>query len=164
MAAFQLDEFVLLACHFAVSEPAPDEPVPAQESDEGHEPAEDSIAEPSEPFSEVELPGLNLRYTASIDEDDGRFVLIMEATVADPSLPYMLTVVTGSRITRPEDSDVSPEAAAGTLVFMSYPYLREVISSITGRSPYPPFVLPPLTKLPHPRVTGEVNEEDEGRD
>jgi hypothetical protein len=171
VAAFQLEEFVLLACHFSVSEPAPDEEesATAKDGDEGHDEGhtlaeEEPREESAELISEVDLPGLRLRYSATVDEDDRRFALIMEATIVDSSLPLELTVVTGSRISRPEDLDVTPEAAAGTLVFMSYPYLREVISSITGRSPISPVLLPPLTKLPHPRVTGEANEDDEGRD
>lgn len=101
----------------------------------------------------IEVPGARLRILDIGDEAE-EFVFILETTITDPTSPYELTVITGSSFTRP-DSSLSATDAASTLLFITYPYVRELLASISGRSPFPAFTLAPLTKLPHASVEGD---------
>jgi hypothetical protein len=166
--ALRLTDFVLLGCRFEIvgevadraAEVAPrsdtvvsielSEPAAGDQTGEGEDSKEDPLG--------LGIPGLELRYSTS--EEDDEFVFVLRLELADPSEPYRLELVTGSRFDIP-DPAVTVQQAEATLLFISYPYVRELVSNITGRTPYQQFELPPLTKLPHPRVTGEVKPADE---
>jgi hypothetical protein len=132
----------------AVSEP--DAPVTAGAEDEG----DAAVTDLEIAGGDLELEGVSLRYWASVEESD--LVLILQTSITDPAAPYHLELVTGSRFDAP-DPPVTVEAAAQTLIFISYPYVRETVANITMRSPYLAFQMPPLTRLPHPSVTGETS-------
>jgi hypothetical protein len=172
--ALRLSDFRLLACQFEilgdVADRAAEASPPFGESGRPvaeTEAADDSdspvvVAEPTDvtesasppenPDRRHEIPGVELDYSTT--EEDDEFVFILRLKVTDPTVPYSLEVVTGSRFEIP-DPPVAVQQAEATLLFVSYPYVRELVASITGRSPYQAFELPPLTRLPHPTVTGE---------
>ena len=54
-----------------------------------------------------------------------------------------------------DEGEERPTAAnlESTLVWLSYPYLREIISSISGHSPLPAYFVQALTRMPHPSVS-----------
>lgn len=137
--AIELVDFVLLACQFAVI-------------------GEDGTPDPDEQRGEppgFEVDGARL-HVLSLEEDtaEGEFVFVLQTTLVDPGSPYSLEVITGSRFTVPEPP-VTAREAASTLLFISYPYVRELVASITSRSPFQVYRLPPLTKRP---VWGEIGE------
>lgn len=105
--------------------------------------------------SAIEKRGIHVEgarlHVVSITEEDDEFTFILRTRLVEPSVPYELEVITGSSFQTPEPPVTTTEAAS-TLLFMTYPYIRELVANITGRSPYEPFTLPPLTKLPDPRV------------
>ena len=160
MAGLELNEFVLVASNFWVlAEPSEGDGDVAGENDE----PEVEVSEPDEAslfgWKTLELEDAELQYSASREEDE--FVLLARLTVNDPSAPYHVEVVTGSRFDVPDDPAVSIEEAEATLIFITYPYIREVVMNLTARSPYREFVLRPLTRLPHPRVSGDTSETHE---
>jgi hypothetical protein len=178
VAGLELTEFVLLVCDFHVLGEMPNggvspseepeirassgESEPSRVEDESmSQPPSDGMPDDSQEadWKTLELHGANLRYTATAEENE--FVLLVHLLLTDPTAPYELNVVTGSRFTAPDDPPVALEEAETTLVFITYPYLREVVSNITSRSPYREFTLRPLTRLPHPRVRGEENDGSE---
>lgn len=141
--SFELVDFVLLACQFNIVGP----PI---EDDEGEGATDDAGAEvdSSRESSGIEVDGARLNVLSiDIDEDANEFVFVLETTVTDPTALYELSVVTGSRFTVPEPLVTTTEAAS-TLLFISYPYVRELVFSLTSRSPFSGFRLPPLTKRP----------------
>lgn len=159
----RLTDFRLLACQFEIvggfadraaeATPPSGESGPAATDSDNTTRAELAADEPDD--RRHEIPGVELDY--STEEEDDQFVFILRVEVVDPSVPYKLEVVTGARFDIP-DPPVTASQAQATLLFVSYPYVRELVASITGRSPYQAYELPPLTRLPHPTVTGE----DEG--
>ncbi len=141
--SFELLEFVLLACDFNIV-------APSIEDDEGEGATDDAGAgvDSGPPATGIEVDGARLNVLSiDIDEDADEFVFVPETTVTDPAALYELSVVTGSRFTVPEPSVTTTEAAS-TLLFISYPYVRELVFSLTSRSPFSGFQLPPLTKRP----------------
>lgn len=157
MADIRLVEFVLFECDFEMrAERSGD---PASEPTDAPEDNADELESDKPDESYFEYPSgdfLELEHRAFADGDD--YVLIIDATLDTPQLPFRLSITVGARFYVPSDANAgrpAVEEAAGTLVFLCYPYLRETISGITGRSPVPPYMIPPLTKLPHPSVTGE---------
>jgi hypothetical protein len=161
-ASLRLVEFSLLSCEFAIVERVPEDSPPSIEPDlppdldAGHiAPTEDAIDDevPSAAVEgTLELDGVSLFY--SVTEEDEQFALILQTSLTDATSPYEMNIVTGSRYTLPDPPATTAEAAA-TLVFIAYPYVREIFTNITARSPYRAFMLPPLTRLPHPRVSTE---------
>lgn len=138
MAGPVLNEVVLLGCNFAALRDDHDSPPePYVEDERGY-------------VHEVE--GVSIRYSA-VDDDEGELVLFTELRLIGPDHPYELDLLVGSKFDQP-DPPLTPERAVHTLFFITYPYLRELTSSITGRSPYDPLWLPPLTKLPVRKVQG----------
>jgi hypothetical protein len=162
--AVRLTDVVLLACQFEVVDEAAERAADVTASDEAieeddrpgagetnqefDEPRGEQALESTRYFLEVE--GARLEYVATIEGDE--FVLIVHTLLNEPAAPYELELITGARYGTP-DPPVSPDEAAGTLLFMAYPYIREAVFSITGRSPYQGFLLPALAKLPHPSIT-----------
>jgi hypothetical protein len=136
VAAISLTDLVLLGSNFemwpqgAASPPSPDD------------------------NSSFQYPkGDHLDLSAEVARDGGQLVLFLTASIDDPSFPFRLNVVIGARFDVPDET-LEEQRAEGTLVWLCYPYLRELIASITGRSPLPPYYLPGLAKLPHPSVVG----------
>lgn len=140
--SIELVDFVLLACHFSIN-PSPDDGDASRNLASGETP---STQMPASPGIEVEGARLNI-LTIDVEEDENEFVFVLRTTLNDPASPYELSVVTGSRFTVPEPA-MSTDDAASTLLFISYPYVREVVFSISSRSPFSGFRLPPLTRRP----------------
>lgn len=170
MAEIRLDDFVLLSCDFEVwpsrvgAEPdeapegeAPDEPVEEVEAVAGE------AAVSAEPADDEDILGYYpagdfLQLDPSSWEHEDHYLLALSASLDDPGLPFRLNLTVGSRFFVGQDEEgnrPSLEETESTLVWLSYPYLRETISAITGRSPLLPYYLPAITKLPHPSVTEE---------
>ena len=137
----QLVNFSLLSCDFAVvgraeeedetESAVPDAPAaPVEAPDEAGPVDGDGESSPLTAADAVEgvleLEGVSLSYAVTQEEE--QFVLILQTTLTDPLAPYELTVVTGSRYTLP-DPPASAENAAATLVFISYPYVREIFTN-----------------------------------
>lgn len=160
MAGLELNDFVLLGSNFWVlAEPSEGSGDVAAENGE----PDVDVSEPDDAstldWKRLELDDAELLYSASREEDE--FVLLAQLTVKEPAAPYHVEVVTGSRFDVPDDPAVSIEEAEATLIFIAYPYIREVVMNLTARSPYREFVLRPLTRLPHPRVSGDTSESHE---
>lgn len=99
-----------------------------------------------------------LELKASAERRDDAFLLRLDATLADDRLPFELTVSAGARFIVVDAPELTAERAQSTLVFMAFPYLREMVWNLTGRSSYPPYALPPLTRLPDAPVRGDEPE------
>ncbi len=158
-----LRDFALLGCVFEIVAPD-DEEDDSREDAEQSERSEEIEGEPrdeafdaidadAEASAVLELEGVRLRFSMFDNEDE--FTLVVETKLTLEALPYRLRLLTGSRFAKP-DPPVTAAAAIQTLLFVSYPYIRETVTSITSRSPYTRFDLPPLIRLPHPSVTGEA--------
>jgi hypothetical protein len=181
LAGLELTNFVLLACDFQILGEAAEQEVrlprieafPSAEGEEvageeaeqspgngGHEQHVAAADETDEGIitthrGSLELEGVSLRFEVQRPTEPNEFVLLLQAWLTERSAPFVLDVVTGSRFSIPEEDEPTLPQVAATLVFMTYPYLRETISAITARSPYQAMVLPPLSRLPHPRVEGK---------
>jgi hypothetical protein len=150
---FELTEFVLLHCEFQLRTTAEQEPksIESAVSD-----SDDAEAISDRPSGGIEVPGARLNILR-IDETGDEYLVILQTQITEEaSVPYELLIVTGSSFEIPEG--VSTTDAASTLLFITYPYVREVIANITGRSPFQPFTLPPLTKLPAEQYSVAVEE------
>src|SRR5438128_2706117 len=77
-----------------------------------------------------------LRLSSSVTLEEDEFVLYLQAFIDDAAFPFKLDVLIGARFNAGDDQ-LPPDRAEKTLVWMSYPYLRELVASITGRSPLP---------------------------
>src|SRR5579872_4865320 len=129
MADLRLVEFVLLNSSFAAR--GPTEWSSADRGSGGGYPPEEVV---------------QLRVTADRVADE--FVMRIEAKLDDDRFPFDLEISVGARFVVSEADELTAERAQSTLLFMVFPYLRETVWSITGRSPYPAYALPPLTRLP----------------
>lgn len=141
MPEFQLTEFVLLRSSF--------------ETWPGGAPAEE--ADQEQPFAYPEGDFLDLGASTTRDGED--LILFLRARLDDKQLPFRLEAVVGARFTVEADSKLTAAEAEPTLVWLCYPYLRELIGSITARSPLPPYFVPLLGKLPHPTALEPATQE-----
>lgn len=133
MAQIQLTDLVLLASNFQMW---PRGAAPPPDTDDA------TLDYPSGEFVEL---------SASTTQQDDAWVLYLNADLDDPQFPFKLSVLLGARF-EIGDEDLTVEEAEKTLVWLCYPYLREIIASITGRSPLPPYYIPALTRMPDPSV------------
>jgi hypothetical protein len=136
LADLRLAEFVLIHAHFAV-----------RASGDNAWQTEDSAS--IYPTEEV------LELSSTVEREDDEFILLLRAQLTDERLPFELQLTTGARFALTDLPELTADEARSTLIFMAYPYLRETVSSITARSPYQAYLLPPLTRLPRPEVRGE---------
>jgi hypothetical protein len=160
MARFQLQDFVLLQCRYQFA--PPDEEGQANESREGEteapKPDEAQAESGGSGSSAEEWPGWPtedvLKLDAALATDPPYYVLILEGRLDDPRLHFSLEFTVGARFERDhaEEEPAEPEVRS-TLAFMAFPYVRELVASITGRSPTPSYFLPPRALPPDPRTT-----------
>lgn len=141
MADLRLVEFVLLRANFEIRIATEWPPSEDAANGSAYYPAEDL-----------------LELIAHADRTGDEFVLRFDATLVDERLPFELTIRAGARFAVLDEPELTAERAESTLVFMAFPYLRESIWNLTGRSPYPPYALPPLTRLPDAPVRGDTPE------
>ena len=99
-------------------------------------------------YPEEDLLQLDARV---LGEDGGGFVLFVTGRLEDERLPFRLEVEIGARFSTAEEGEgLTAEGVKPTLVWLCYPYLRELIASITTRAPVPTYFLPTMSKLPGP--------------
>ena len=102
------------------------------------------------PFSYPEGDFVSL--SASVEREDDEFVLYLEAKVGpDPALPFAFNTMLGARF-EVDNPELEPARAKNTLVWLCYPYVRELVASTTSRSPLPTYWLPAITRMPDPAV------------
>jgi hypothetical protein len=82
-------------------------------------------------------------------KDDQGFVLFLKAELNAEELPFQLDVQIGARFVLEPNASLTVDEVEQTLVWLSYPYLRELVANITARAPIPQYLLPPLSRLPH---------------
>lgn len=130
--AIRLTDFVLLDCSFRAF---------PWEGDPERQPAE--IPPDSEAYADEDV--LALSGATRIHED--AVTLFLEARLDDVTLPFTLDLTVGARFDVPHaavaQTDLQP-----TLIRIVYPYLRELVSAVTNRSPLPPYFLPALVAPP----------------
>jgi hypothetical protein len=145
MADIRFDELVLLECEFKMW-PSPQ----AQEGPEEPETPGTEVADEREERFDSEYPTENfIRWKSTASREGDRFLLFLSARLEAPRLPFRMTFDIAARYTTTEES-LSAERARPTLIWLAYPFLRELVYNITGRSPLEPYALPPLTRLPEP--------------
>ena len=133
MPGLELTEFVLLICDFHVLSEVPngatsptDESTESEDrvSQEGSEqtrakgesggeaqPEDTTDQESSEAdWKTLDLHGATLSYSAGAEENE--LVLIVQLSLTDPTAPYELNLVTGSRFTAPTEPPVAVEEAS----------------------------------------------------
>ncbi|MCW3000649.1 MAG: Preprotein translocase subunit SecB [Solirubrobacterales bacterium] len=135
MADIRFKNVVLLSCDF--------ETWPNREEGET---GVEAVPEP-----DTEYPDDNfLQYTATTERtEDSVFLMLLAVRLDDRKLPFLLRASFGCEF-EIRDDGLTPERAEPTLVFMAYPYVREFIFNLTGRSPLPAYSLPPITRSPDP--------------
>lgn len=99
-----------------------------------------------------------LQLDASTSREGDEFILYLEGDLDAQRFPFRLQILVGARY-EVKDVDATAEEVEPTLVWLAYPYLRELIASITGRSPAPSYFLPTLSLLPHPSVLSKEADE-----
>jgi hypothetical protein len=147
-------DFVLLGCQFSLaSSDQSSEGEPAVHGEASH----GDFGEP-ERLLTLALDDVNLAYGASRDGDE--FRLVIEASRPDTPISrgFMLAITAGARFETDAPPELTAEFAESTLLFISYPYLRELVFSLTGRSSVGPIRLAPLTRLPAPSMWDVVTE------
>lgn len=143
MAHIQLEDVVLLGCEF---EMWPQRSEPDESADSSNTEGGASAAVPDAyPTENI------LRWRATSRRDADELHLYLDGLLDDPRLPFTLRFDVGARYST-EDEDLDAERAQPTLLWLVYPYLRELVSNVTGRSPLEPYYLPPLTRLPDPSL------------
>ena len=135
MANIQLEELVLLGCEFEMWPERTDEEG-TRETPEGY---------PSENV---------LQWRATSRRDGDEFHLYLDALLDDVRLPFRFRCDLGARFTTTE-TQLAADQVEPTLLWLAYPYLRELVSGLTGRSPLNAYYLPPLTRLPDPTLQQE---------
>lgn len=152
MADLRFEELVLLSCDFEVwpeRESAESEQTAASEGDAPEPAAQD------DGFDDEYTTEHILRWRSSASREEDEFFLYMSARLDAPRLPFRLRFDAGARYTTSPEDKTTAEAARPTLVWLVYPFLRELIYNLTSRSPLPPYSLPPLTRLPDPSLDDE---------
>ncbi len=156
MADLRLLEFVLLKASFDVR----------LESAQANWVDEIGVYDFAQAYPTDDLLGLS----SNVERIDDHFLLVMDVGLDDARLPFQLTLQVGARFLVTDDSELTANRVHSTLIFMSFPYLRETIANLTSRSPFATYALPPLTKLPDAPVRGEQEavivraSEDEGQE
>ncbi len=148
MASFKMLELVLLGCEFEMW-PGGSEP-----------PAEEAGADPlaaHDPLEIFEYPAGDFLFldAKTTRHEDEIYLLFLRAGLEEDAMPFHLEVTLGVRFqidTEEGEALLEPHEVESTLVWLCYPYLRETIAAITGRSPLPPYVLPPIVRMPDPSV------------
>lgn len=130
MPAIQLTDFVLLSSDFRVW--------PRGSGSEELEAEE--FGYPAEDLSDI---------SASVEKiEENEWVLYVRLDIDHEQFEWFeLHVTVGARFEIP-DEDLEPDRAKPTLLWLCYPYLRELVASISGRSPLPPYYMPALTMMP----------------
>jgi hypothetical protein len=147
MADIRFEEIVVLGCEFEMwPSPPPDSEADLELGEQSVEvvPAED------EDRFDTEYPSENIiRWKSTASRDGDRMLLLLWARIEAPRLPFRLTFDIAARYIT-TDEELTAERARPTLIWLAYPFFRELVYNITGRSPLEPYALPPLTRLPDP--------------
>ncbi len=109
--------------------------------------ADRTTYDPAEGYPDEQL--LELSVQSSFEENEA--VAWIEGKVDDQRLPFRLYFEMAFLYSVPQDEEMpSPDEIEPTLVWIAFPYMREMIADLTGRSPVAQYFLPPLTRLPQP--------------
>lgn len=160
MADIRLTDFVLLQSSFEMWPESPAEAgrLATGQADEGAV-VDAELAEASADGDIFVYPvGDFAQLWSSVTREDDVFVLYLRAAIDDEHFPWRLDVLVGARYDVSEETELALDEVEGTLVWLCYPYLRELIASITSRSPAPQYFLPALSKMPHPSVLERGND------
>ena len=154
MADIRFEELVLLRCDFEVWPDAEDVEGAETSAEEG-EGAPAPEGDGQDRF-DSEYPTENLlRWKSTASREGDEYVLLMWARIEAPRLPFRMHFDVGARfVTTPEERNTAEEVRP-TLIWLAYPFLRELVHNLTARSPLPPYSLPPLTRLPDPSLQAE---------
>jgi hypothetical protein len=75
----------------------------------------------------------------------------IEGKLEDRRLPFRLSFEMGFLFSIPESEVLPPsDEIEPTLVWIAFPYMRELVADVTGRTPAGQYFLPPMTRLPQP--------------
>ena len=146
MADIRFEEIVVLGCEF---EMWPSMPSDTKDDEAASKQGVEVLPAGEERF-DSEYPTENIiRWKSTASRDGDELLLFLSARVEAPRLPFRLTFDVAARYAT-TDADLTAERARPTLIWLAYPFFREFIYNITGRSPLEPYALPPLTRLPDP--------------
>jgi hypothetical protein len=139
MLPVRLRDTVLLRCTFE------------QRPDPGAAGEADASSEPGGVASDVYPDDQLLQLSVETVGDAESLAALIEGKLDDERLPFTLAFEMGFLFSIPEDDDAPAIAEIEpTLVWLAFPYMRELIADLTGRAPIPQYFLPPLTRLPQP--------------
>jgi hypothetical protein len=115
--------------------------------------AEEVAAPPSESTEAVETeePPALFSYRGRVDLTavDG-VELSVTVEVTDPDAQFAFTGKLGARFRFSDAATYHESAVRSTLMWMVFPYAREMVATITARSPHGAYYLPPMTLMPDP--------------
>ncbi len=131
MAEPILRDVFLLECHFELW---PDRGSTGQE-----ESVEEATDYPSEDLLETDASALR---------DEDRLTFFVYGSLEDSRLPFRLSFEVGAAFSVTADFRHDDPAAQGVLLALVYPYLRELVSHLTGRCPIGAYMLPPRAAEP----------------
>jgi hypothetical protein len=94
-------------------------------------------------------PAFEYRGQVELRGDDTVFLFAQIAT-GPPITDFSFAGELGVKFKFADAATFAEDAVRSTLLWMAYPYVREMVSTVSSRSPQGPFFLPPLTKMPDP--------------
>jgi hypothetical protein len=96
-----------------------------------------------------------IEYIGRVEQMPDGVYLFISVGVFDPSQQFRFRGQLGASFTFAEASAFEEAAVRSTLMWMAFPYAREMVASVTARSPHTAYFLPPMTRMPDPAaVTG----------
>jgi preprotein translocase subunit SecB len=108
---------------------------------------ERSTYDPEVGFPDEQL--IQLRVQSQTEEAEA--TAWIEGKLEDKRLPFRLTFEMAFLFSIPETEVFpAPDEIEPTLVWIAFPYMREFIADLTGRTPEGQYYVPPLTRLPQP--------------
>lgn len=153
MAQIKLTDFVLLASEFRVW------PRGLSQTEDGS----DEVDYPTDDVAQISASVTRNTATEAADvEGPEEWILYVHLTIDDETFPhFLLHLSVGARF-EIDEMEHDPERAQSTLVWLCYPYIRELVASVSGRSPLPSYYLPALTMMPDPEALQRNAEEVNG--
>ncbi|HEY1834449.1 MAG TPA: hypothetical protein VGG08_08440 [Solirubrobacteraceae bacterium] len=153
----RFEELVLLKCDF---EMWPSREEAATDAGGSEAEAEAVRREDTDGVSQYPTDHL-LRWKSTVTREGDELFLYMSAKLDTPQLPFRLLFDVGVRYMTSLEEQTTTEALKPTLVWIAYPFLRELVYNLTARTPVPPYALPPLTRLPDPSLAGDASDDAE---
>jgi hypothetical protein len=145
MPRIQLEDMTLFACEFRMRVPdMPDED--SEEEIAKH--AEEASQKMSAPYPEEQL----LELAVESGNEGSQYYAFIEGRLDDDRLPFSIDFEMGFKFEVPdaEGPAHSVDDLESTFVWLAFPYMRQLIADLTGRSPVAQYFAPPLSRLPKP--------------